>query len=96
MRALVLHLAFDGLGARAAESESKEGNDAALGVTRSLGYDPCGDAFALADGVVEHRLWSRLTRERWSLIHQGYSIGAITVEGLDACFPLLGLDGRPT
>jgi hypothetical protein len=91
MRALILHLAFEGLGAVAVESESKEGNDAALGVTRSLGYDPCGDTYVAGAGGVEHRLWSRLTRARWSLIHQGYRIGPITVEGLDPCLPLLGL-----
>ena len=82
MRALVLHLAFVGLGAVAAETESTEGNDAALGITRSLGYDPCGDSYSLAGDVVEHRLWSRLTRERWSLIRQGYGTGPVTVEGL--------------
>ncbi|MDQ1646489.1 MAG: hypothetical protein QOJ50_2673 [Cryptosporangiaceae bacterium] len=91
MRALILHLAFEGLGAVAVESESKEGNDAALGVTRSLGYDPCGDTYVAGSGGVEHRLWSRLTRARWSLIHQGYRIGPITVEGLDPARPLLGL-----
>jgi RimJ/RimL family protein N-acetyltransferase len=91
MRALVLHLAFEGLGAVAAESESKEGNDAALGVTRSLGYTPCGDTYEVAGDAVEHRLWSRLTRERWSLIHQGYSIAPITSEGIEPCLPLLGL-----
>jgi RimJ/RimL family protein N-acetyltransferase len=100
MRALVLHLAFEGLGAVAAESESAEGNDAALGVTRSLGYDPCGDTYAMAGSKVEHRLWARLTRERWSLIHQGYSIAPIAMQGLEPCLPLLGLDepsgaGRP-
>lgn len=94
MRALVLHLAFRGFGARAAESESTEGNDAALGVTRSLGYDPCGDRYALAGSVVEHRMWSRLTKERWSLIHQGYGTGPVTVEGLEACLPLLAIE-RP-
>lgn len=91
MRALVLHFAFDGLDALAAESESAEGNDAALGVTRSLGYTPCGDTYALHDGVVEHMLWSRLTRERWSLLRQGYSIGTIELAGLEGCRDLLGL-----
>jgi RimJ/RimL family protein N-acetyltransferase len=91
MRALVLHLAFEGLGAASAESESKEGNDAALGVTRSLGYTPCGDTYTVAGDAVEHRLWSRLSRERWSLIHQGYSIAPIAIEGLEPCLPLIGL-----
>jgi RimJ/RimL family protein N-acetyltransferase len=92
MRAIVLHLAFEGFGARAAESESAEGNDAALGVTRSLGYTPSGDTYALHDGVVEHMLWSRLTRDRWALQRQGYGTGPVTVEGLEPCLEMLGLD----
>jgi RimJ/RimL family protein N-acetyltransferase len=92
MRAMVLHLAFEGLGAHAAESESAEGNDAALGVTRSLGYTPCGDTYELHEGVVEHMLWSRLTRERWALQRLGYGTGPVTVEGLEPCLHLLGLD----
>ncbi len=92
MRAIVLHLAFEGFGARAAESESAEGNDAALGVTRSLGYTPSGDTYAVHEGAVEHMLWSRLTRERWALLRQGYGTGPVTVEGLEPCLELLGLD----
>src|SRR5260370_730920 len=38
MRAAVLHLAFDGLGARYATSSAFEGNAASLGVSRRLGY----------------------------------------------------------
>ena len=91
MRAMVLHLAFEGFDARAAESESAEGNDAALGVTRSLGYTPCGDTYEIHEGVVEHMLWSRLTRERWALQRQGYGVGTVTVEGLAPCRELLGL-----
>jgi RimJ/RimL family protein N-acetyltransferase len=96
MRAIVLHLAFEGLGARAAESESAEGNDAALGVTRSLGYTPSGDTYAVHDGVVEHMLWSRLPRERWALQRQGYGVPPVTIEGLEPCLPLLGLAGERT
>jgi RimJ/RimL family protein N-acetyltransferase len=92
MRAIVLHLAFEGFGARAAESESAEANDAALGVTRSLGYTPSGDTYSVHEGVVEHMLWSRLTRERWALQRQGYGTGPVTIEGLEPCLELLGLD----
>ncbi|GAA0261208.1 GNAT family protein [Cryptosporangium japonicum] len=91
MRALALHLAFEGLGAVSVESESAEGNDAALGVTRSLGYSPCGDTYELHDGVVTHMLWSRLTRERWALHKQGYGLAPVEVEGVDGCRRLLGL-----
>ena len=92
MRAMVLHLAFEGFDARAAESESAEGNDAALGVTRSLGYSPSGDTYAMHEGVVQHMLWARLTRERWALQRQGYGTGPITIEGLEPCLELLGLE----
>ena len=91
MRALALHLAFEGLGAVAVESESAEGNDAALGVTRSLGYSPSGDTYEVHDGVVTHMLWSRLTRERWALHRQGYGLAEVEVEGVGECRRLLGL-----
>lgn len=91
MRALALHLAFAGLGAVAVESESAEGNDAALGITRSLGYSPSGDTYEVHDGVVTHMLWSRLTRERWALHKQGYGLAPVEVDGIDACRRLIGL-----
>ncbi|TQS41293.1 GNAT family N-acetyltransferase [Cryptosporangium phraense] len=91
MRALALHLAFEGFGAVAVESQSAEGNDAALGVTRSLGYSPSGDTYEVHDGVVTHMLWSRLTRERWALHRQGYGLAQVECEGVDACRRLIGL-----
>lgn len=91
MRALALHLAFEGLGAIAVESQSAEGNDAALGITRSLGYSPSGDTYEVHDGVVTHMLSSRLTRERWALHRQGYGLGPVEVEGVNGCRGLLGL-----
>ena len=39
MRKLMLHFAFDHLGARRAESEAVVGNEASLGVSRSAGYE---------------------------------------------------------
>jgi RimJ/RimL family protein N-acetyltransferase len=92
MRALALHLAFEGLGAIAAESVSAEGNDAALGITRSLGYSPSGDTYEIQDGVVTHMLWARLTRERWALHRQGYGLAApVEIEGIEGCRRLLAL-----
>lgn len=89
MRALALHLAFTGLHARAAESESSEGNVAALAVTRSLGYEPSGDVYLAHAGGVDHRLWSRLTRDRWASVSQRYDIAEVTLVGVEACLPLL-------
>jgi RimJ/RimL family protein N-acetyltransferase len=91
MRAMVLHFAFDSLDAIAAETESEEHNDAALGVTRSLGYQPCGDKYAPRADRVDHMLWGRLTRERWALLRNGYGLEAVEISGAEACLPLLGL-----
>ncbi|HEY0485656.1 MAG TPA: GNAT family protein [Mycobacteriales bacterium] len=91
MRAMVLQLAFTCFDAVAAEADSAEGNDAALGVSRSLGYSPCGDTYALHQGRVEHVLWSRLTRDRWALLRQGYGLADVEITGAAACRPLLGL-----
>jgi RimJ/RimL family protein N-acetyltransferase len=91
MRAMTLQLAFGCLGAVAAESDSAEGNDAALGVTRSLGYSPSGDTYEVHGGPVQHMLWARLTRDRWALLRQGYGLTEVEVRGAAECLPLLGL-----
>jgi RimJ/RimL family protein N-acetyltransferase len=93
MRAMALQLAFTCFEAVAAEADSVEGNDAALGVSRSLGYSPCGDTYELHDGRVEHMLWTRLTRDRWALLRQGYGLSDVEVTGAVECRTLLGLDG---
>jgi RimJ/RimL family protein N-acetyltransferase len=94
MRAMALQLAFTCFEAVAAEADSVEGNDAALGVTRSLGYSPSGDTYELHGGRVEHMLWSRLTRDRWALLRQGYGLSDVEVTGAQECRPLLGLGDR--
>jgi RimJ/RimL family protein N-acetyltransferase len=91
MRAMVLQLAFSEFDAVAAEADSVDGNDAALGVSRSLGYSPCGDTYDMHQGRVEHMLWTRLTRDRWSLLRQGYGLSDVEITGARACLPLLGL-----
>jgi RimJ/RimL family protein N-acetyltransferase len=91
MRAMVLQLAFSDFGADAAEADSVDGNDAALGVSRSLGYSPSGDTYEIHQGRVEHMLWTRLTRDRWALLRQGYGVTDVQVTGARACLPLLGL-----
>ena len=65
MRAGVLALAFDGLGAEIATSGAVEGNPASRRVSEKLGYEPNGEALLAPRGtpVVEQRY--RLTRERW-------------------------------
>jgi RimJ/RimL family protein N-acetyltransferase len=89
MRAMVLHLAFTELGAVSAESESEEHNDAALGVTRSLGYQPCGDAYVPRADRVDHMLRARLTQQRWALLRGGYGVNDLRISGAERCLPLL-------
>jgi RimJ/RimL family protein N-acetyltransferase len=91
MRAMALQLAFTCFEAVAAEADSVEGNDAALGVSRSLGYSPCGDTYEVHQGRVEHMLWTRLTRDRWALLRQGYGLADVEITGAAECRPLLGL-----
>ena len=55
MRAAVLHLAFQGLGATLATSGAIEGNRQSLGVSRKLGYEIVGAHLVSPRGVpVEH------------------------------------------
>lgn len=65
MRAAVLALAFEALGARRAESGAFEDNAASLGVTRSLGYRPNGDRARLRRGDSARELRFMMDREDW-------------------------------
>lgn len=88
MRAAVLHLAFAGLGALEAHTSAFEDNAASLGVTRSLGYQPNGTQIDDREGRPVRHLRFVLTRERW----QARRRDDITIENLDPCLPLLGVD----
>lgn len=90
MRAAVLLLAFDHLGARTARSEAFGDNLASLGVSRKLGYGDDGTTVQLRRGeaVLERRLVVRpetVVRPPW----------ALQVHGMEACRGQLGL-GSPT
>jgi RimJ/RimL family protein N-acetyltransferase len=87
MRAAILHLAFDGFGAREATSEAFLDNDASNAVSRSLGYEDNGLAWATRrDQPAQLHRW-RLTRERWEPNRRT----DITIAGLQQCLPVLGL-----
>ncbi len=81
MRAAVLTLAFDHLGAIRAESGFLDGNDSSAGVSRSIGYRPDGTRIHVIEGRrrVEQRLL--LDADDW----REQSRHPVTVEGLDAC-----------
>jgi len=86
MRAAVLLLAFDHLGARAARSGAFADNPASLRVSEKLGYAPDGTATQLRRGepVVEQRVL--LTRE--SFVRPEWEL---EVDGLDGCRHQLGV-----
>jgi len=89
MRAAVLALAFDHLGAEQARSGAFTDNPASAGVSRKLGYQPDGTRTTVrrpGERATEARLLVRRAdfdahRPEWTL----------QVEGLDACRPLLGV-----
>ncbi|THV29123.1 GNAT family N-acetyltransferase [Glycomyces paridis] len=88
MRAAVLHLAFEGLGAQTARSGSYVGNDPSERVSKRLGYRPDGEEFHVVQDQRRHlRRW-RVGREDWEA-HRRHDVA---VEGLDAdVLDMLGL-----
>ncbi|MBU4213764.1 MAG: GNAT family N-acetyltransferase [Actinobacteria bacterium] len=65
MRLLVLHLLFEGLGARAATTSAFEDNAASNAVTRTLGYAPDGEDLVAREGRPARVLRYRLSRADW-------------------------------
>jgi RimJ/RimL family protein N-acetyltransferase len=86
MRAAVLHLAFEGLGALAAESGSLDGNPASARISQKLGYRPNGEGLVAPRGVpvVIHRFLLR--RDDWRRDRF-----EVTVENLDPCLAMFGV-----
>ncbi|MET9361847.1 GNAT family protein [Streptomyces sp. NPDC006632] len=81
MRAAALHVAFAGLGARAAVSAAMTDNPRSLGVSRRLGYRNDGLTTAVVQDrpVTLQRL--RLERAEWERLRTV----EVRIEGLDAC-----------
>jgi RimJ/RimL family protein N-acetyltransferase len=91
MRQAVLHLAFEGLGARQADTAAFVDNGASNGVSQAVGYLPNGLDWATRRGeAAEMNRW-RMTRQRWSERRRD----DITVTGVDECLPVLGINGQP-
>ncbi len=65
MRALMLHLAFAGLGAEVATTGAWADNGPSIGVTRKLGYSPNGRQVESRDGRATEKLHFRLARADW-------------------------------
>ena len=89
MRAAMLHFAFEGLGAEAAESEAWETNAASIGVSTSLGYERNGFTRRPDPrGGPGYRtgLRFRITRERWEQTPRP----EVRIEGLGGCLDMFG------
>ena len=84
MRAGALALAFDGLGAIAAESGHLDGNHASRRVSEKLGYQPNGMETVAPRGEPMPERRVRLERAAWS------PPVPVVIEGLDACRDLFG------
>lgn len=87
MRAAVLALAFDGLGAEFATSGAFLHNEASLAVSRKLGYRDDGMERHLIRGSATDLRRLRLDRESW----ESRRTAQVAIEGLDAWLPCLGL-----
>jgi RimJ/RimL family protein N-acetyltransferase len=90
MRAAVLALAFDGLGAIVAETEALEDNGASLGVSASLGYEPNGETVHDHNGTKARMLRMRLPQSKWAASVK--PDWPCRIEGLEAAAPMFGLD----
>ena len=87
MRAAVLGFAFDGLGARVAESSAFLDNTASNAVSRGLGYEENGLGSLAPQGVARVSQRFRMNVEGW----RARPRPALAIEGLDACLELFGV-----
>lgn len=84
MRAGMLHLAFEGLGALVAESEARTDNQPSISVSKALGYVENGSSFAVTRGERVETIRFRLTREAWE-VNRKFDV---RIEGLDQCLDM--------
>jgi RimJ/RimL family protein N-acetyltransferase len=87
MRAAVLGLAFDHLGARTARSEAFLDNPTSLAVSRRLGYRDDGSRVVERRGSEATLQRVLLDRAGWDAHRPGWTP---EVRGLDGCLGLLG------
>jgi RimJ/RimL family protein N-acetyltransferase len=91
MRSAVLALAFEGLGARVAETEAFVDNAASTGVSRALGYRPNGTGSLAPEGVARETARFRMTLDDW----RSRARPEVRLEGLEACLDLFGASDAP-
>lgn len=87
MRAAVLHLAFEGLGARHVTSAAMTDNPRSLRVSEKLGYRPDGLLVESVRGEARTVLRLRLSREDW----EAHRTVPVEVAGLEPCRELFGV-----
>lgn len=88
MRAAVLALAFEHLGALAAVSSARADNAASLGVSRHLGYQDNGVSLNNSGRGLVELAHLRLTADDWRLSGASESV---QVSGIEPCLPWFGL-----
>ena len=86
MRAAMLWLAFEGLGALVAESGYIAGNSASVRVSEKLGYVPNGESIVAARGEPLTERLVRVTPPTW---HR--DLVPVTIENLEPCLGLFGV-----
>lgn len=91
MRAAVLQLAFEDLGAEVARSGAFVDNPSSRGVSRSLGYRENGFSRAAPRGTPRAQVHFEMTREEW--LARRDQLPKAEISGLRACFSMFGLDG---
>ncbi len=84
MRQAILHLAFDGLGAHEALSGAFEDNAASIATSRSVGYEPNGEALAPRRDGSGRTVRFRLSREAW----ERHRRDDIEIVGLEGCLDM--------
>jgi RimJ/RimL family protein N-acetyltransferase len=89
MRAAVLHLGFEGLGADLARSAAFEDNPASGAVSRGLGYRENGRRREAPRGVPRVLVEFELTRDEWRA--QPAPVDT-EMTGLDCCLPMFTPD----
>jgi RimJ/RimL family protein N-acetyltransferase len=87
MRAAILHLAFEGLGAREARTCAFADNLPSLGVTKAMGYTENGHEVVLRRGQPARSMQFCLERTAWTATRRA----DITIDGLESCKEMFGL-----
>jgi RimJ/RimL family protein N-acetyltransferase len=87
MRAAILQLGFEGLGAKEASSDAFVDNHGSNAISRGLGYDPNGSDWATRQGEPAQLNRWRLTRDTWERRRRN----DIQLHNIDACHALLPL-----